>query len=43
VKERLRELGVRPQGGTPEQLQALLASEMKRWDAVIRAAGIQPE
>ena len=41
VQERLTVLGVRPQGSTPEQLQALLASEINRWREVIRAAKIE--
>ena len=36
-------LGVRAQGGTPQQMQALLASEIKHWGEVIRAAKIEPE
>ena len=43
VQERLVSLGVRPQGSTPEQLQSLLASEIKRWGDVIRAAKIEPQ
>jgi len=43
VNKRLRELGVRPQAGTPAQLQSLLASEIKRWRAVITVAKIEPE
>jgi len=43
VQRRLAELGVRAQGGTPAQLRALLASEVQRWAAVIRAAKIEPE
>jgi tripartite-type tricarboxylate transporter receptor subunit TctC len=43
VQERLVSLGVRPQGSTPEQLQNLLASEIKRWGEVIRAAKIEPQ
>jgi tripartite-type tricarboxylate transporter receptor subunit TctC len=43
VQERLQALGVRPQGGTPAQLQGLLGSEIKRWRDVIRAAGIEPQ
>ena len=42
-QERLVSLGVRPQGSTPEQLQSLLASEIKRWGDVIRAAKIEPQ
>ena len=42
VATRLRQLGVRPQAGTPAQLQALLGSEIKRWREVIAAAKIEP-
>ena len=31
------------QAGSPAELQALLASEIKRWSEVIRAAKIEPE
>ncbi|MFT4241555.1 MAG: tripartite tricarboxylate transporter substrate-binding protein [Acidovorax sp.] len=40
VKQRLASLGVQPHGGTPEQLAALLASEIQRWSSVIQRAGI---
>ena len=43
VQEKLLGLGVRAQGGTPQQLQALLASEVRHWGEVIRAAKIEPE
>jgi tripartite-type tricarboxylate transporter receptor subunit TctC len=43
VQERLLGLGVRPQGGTPQQMQALLAAEIGHWREVIRAAKIEPE
>ena len=43
VQERLLALGVRAQGGTPQQLQALLARETRHWGEVIRAAKIEPE
>jgi tripartite-type tricarboxylate transporter receptor subunit TctC len=43
VQQRLLALGVRAQGGTPQQLQALLASEVRHWGEVIRAAKIEPE
>jgi tripartite-type tricarboxylate transporter receptor subunit TctC len=43
VQERLLALGVRAQGGTPQQLQALLAREIRHWGEVIRAAKIEPE
>jgi tripartite-type tricarboxylate transporter receptor subunit TctC len=43
VQRRFAELGVRAQGGTPAQLQALLAADVQRWAGVIRAAKIEPE
>jgi tripartite-type tricarboxylate transporter receptor subunit TctC len=43
VRERLLALGVRPQGGTPQQLITLLAGEIGHWREVIRAARIEPE
>ena len=43
VRERLGALGMRLQGSTPPELQALLTGEIKRWGDVIRAARIEPE
>ncbi len=43
VQARLGKLGMRLQGSTPAELQALLASETRRWGDVIRAARIEPE
>jgi tripartite-type tricarboxylate transporter receptor subunit TctC len=43
VKDKLLALGVRAQGGTPRQLQTLLAAETTHWREVIRAAKIEPE
>jgi len=43
VRQQLEKLGVRAQGGTPEQMQALLASEIKRWGSVIAAAKIEKQ
>ena len=43
VLQRLQDLGVRAQSGTPKQLAALLGTEIKRWGEVIRAAKIEPE
>jgi tripartite-type tricarboxylate transporter receptor subunit TctC len=34
---------VRPQGGTPAQLQQRLAREIAHWRQVITAAKIEPE
>jgi tripartite-type tricarboxylate transporter receptor subunit TctC len=43
VRERLGKLGMRVQGSSPAELQALLAGEIQRWGGVIRAAKIEPE
>ena len=43
VANQLHALGVRAQGGTPEQMQALLAADIRRWAAVIRKAEIEPQ
>ena len=43
VRDKLLALGVRPQGGTPQQLATLLAGEIAHWREVIRAAKIEPE
>ena len=43
VQQRLAPLGLRLAASTPVELQALLASEIRRWGAVIRAAKIEPE
>lgn len=43
VREKLGKLGMRLQGSTPAELQALLGSEIKRWGEVIRKSGIEPE
>jgi len=43
VADKLLSLGVRPQGGTPMQLQALLAREIVHWRQVIAAAKIEPQ
>lgn len=43
VQARLAEAGLRLAPGTPAELQALLAAEIRRWGAVIRAAKIEPE
>ena len=41
VRERLTAMGVEPIGTTPEQLAALMRSELEKWTKVIRAAKIQ--
>jgi tripartite-type tricarboxylate transporter receptor subunit TctC len=43
VADKLMSLGVRPQGGTPQQLRALLEREIAHWRQVITAAKIEPE
>ena len=43
TRDKMARLGLRLQGSTPAQMQALLASEMRRWAGVIRAAKIEAE
>ena len=43
VKQRLKELGVDARAGTPEQLNELLVSEIKRWTDVINRAKIEKQ
>jgi tripartite-type tricarboxylate transporter receptor subunit TctC len=43
VQQRLAPLGLRLAASTPAELQALLASEIRRWGAVMKAAKIEPE
>lgn len=43
VKKKLQDLNVDAQPSTPQQASALLAAEVKRWGAVIKAAGIAPQ
>lgn len=43
VRSRLEALGMRLQSSTPAQARELLAKDIQRWGAVIKAAGIQPE
>ncbi|AOB33925.1 hypothetical protein AKI39_21520 [Bordetella sp. H567] len=43
VQERLRNLGVEPDGGTPAQMQAFTVSETQKWGELIRAAGIRAQ
>lgn len=42
VQRQLRALGVRPQGGTPDQLRQWLAAETRHWAEVLRADKIEP-
>lgn len=41
VREQLIATGVEPIGTTPEQLAAIMRSELEKWTKVIRAAGIK--
>ena len=43
VREKLGKLGMRLQASSPEELQSLISSEIKRWSAVIKAAKIEPQ
>jgi tripartite-type tricarboxylate transporter receptor subunit TctC len=43
VQDKLLALGVRPTGGTQQQLRALLAAEIKHWREVIASAKIEPQ
>ena len=43
VQAQLQALGVRAQGSTPEQLQSLLAAEIRRWSQVIQSAKIEQQ
>jgi tripartite-type tricarboxylate transporter receptor subunit TctC len=43
IKERFLALGFEVTGGTPQQFAEVMASESRRWGAVIKAANIKPE
>ncbi len=43
VRSQLQALGVRVEGSSPEAMQALMGNEIRRWAAVIRKAGIEPQ
>lgn len=43
VQDKLGKIGMRLSASTPAELQALLASEIRRWGEVIRRAKIEPE
>ena len=40
---RLRKLGAEPAGGSPEDMQAYVLSEIDKWGKVAKFAGIKPE
>lgn len=41
--ERLRKLGADPMGGSPEDMQKFVVSEMEKWGKVAQFAGLKPE
>jgi tripartite-type tricarboxylate transporter receptor subunit TctC len=43
IKERFLALGFEVTGGTPQQFAEVMASESRRWGAVIKEANIKPE
>ena len=43
VREKILATGLMPVGGTAEQFDALIRSEMERWAKVIKARGIKAE
>jgi tripartite-type tricarboxylate transporter receptor subunit TctC len=43
VRQKLLDAGVEPVGGTPEQFNAFIGTEMIKWAKVAKDAGIQPE
>jgi len=43
TRERLLTLAAEPTGSTPEELGRIVVSELARWTAVAKAAGIKPE
>ncbi|MDM0116655.1 tripartite tricarboxylate transporter substrate binding protein [Variovorax sp. J22R133] len=43
VRQEFSRTGVRSNGSTPEELRAFVASEMAKWAAAVKTAGIQPE
>lgn len=43
VQQRLREIGLEPLGGTPEQLAKHVATELAKWPAIVKASGARLE
>ncbi|OYU98501.1 MAG: MFS transporter [Burkholderiales bacterium PBB5] len=41
VRQRLQDMAATAEPGSPEQLRALIASELKRWDKVVKQAGVK--
>lgn len=42
IRERLQGLGADPMPTSPDALGALIAADVERWGAVVRAANLQP-
>lgn len=43
TKERLLAAGIEPEASTPDELKAFVGTEIAKWAAIVKAAGIQPE
>jgi tripartite-type tricarboxylate transporter receptor subunit TctC len=43
TQEKLLQVGIEPETSTSEDLKAFVESEIKKWDQIVTAAGIQPE
>jgi tripartite-type tricarboxylate transporter receptor subunit TctC len=43
LRQEFANTGGRSRGSTPEELRAFVESEMAKWAAAVRTAGIQPE
>jgi len=43
VRDRMRDLGVYAEGGTPEELARFMRADATLWERIVRQAGIEPE
>jgi tripartite-type tricarboxylate transporter receptor subunit TctC len=43
IKERMTRQGFDPVGGTPEQFAGFMREEIKRWERVVKTAGIKAQ
>jgi tripartite-type tricarboxylate transporter receptor subunit TctC len=43
VREQITAQGADPSSGTPEELQALVASELRKWERIVKSAGIKAD
>jgi tripartite-type tricarboxylate transporter receptor subunit TctC len=43
VSERISALGAQPVGGTSREFAAFIAPEIRKWEKVIRSAGVKLE